>query len=95
MALSEEEVRQLATLARIRIDDADISAVRENLGRIIDFVEQLEAARTEGVEPMAHPLDTSQRLRADEVTETDRRDRYLEEAPASKDGLFLVPRVIE
>lgn len=95
MALSEDEFRQLAHLARIQIPESEFGPVRGNLTSIIDFVEQLEAADTEGVSPMAHPLDTTQRLRPDEVTESDRRERFQQDAPAVEDGLYLVPKVID
>ena len=95
MALTEDEVRSLGVLARIGISDGDIGAVRDNLSRIIDFVDQLEAADTDEVTPMAHPLDTAQRLREDAVTEPDRRERNQQDAPAVEAGLYLVPRVLE
>lgn len=95
MAISEDEFRSLAHLARIRIDGSELARIRDNLTSIIGFVEQLDAADTEGVEPMAHPLDASQRLRADEVTESDRRERFQQDAPRTEDGVYLVPRVIE
>jgi aspartyl-tRNA(Asn)/glutamyl-tRNA(Gln) amidotransferase subunit C len=58
-------------------------------------VEQMNAVDTEGVIPMAHPLNEHQRLRADEVTETDQREHFLKNAPLVESGLFLVPQVIE
>lgn len=65
------------------------------LTEIVRFVDQLQAADTSGVTPMAHPLDQPQRLRADEVTETDQRERYQANASATERGLYLVPKVIE
>lgn len=95
MSLSEQEVRKIAHLARLRIEEDDIPNYAQNLSRIIDFVDQLEQADTSDVEPMAHPLDKAQPLRADEVTETDQRDEYQKNAPKVEAGLYLVPRVIE
>ena len=95
MAISEDEFRSLAYLARIQIDGSQLERIRDNLSNIIGFVEQLDAADTDGVTPMAHPLDATQRLRADEVTESDRRDRFQQDAPKTEDGVYLVPRVIE
>jgi len=95
MAISEAQFRSLAYLARIQIDGSQLERIRDNLSNIIGFVEQLEAADTEGVTPMAHPLDASQRLRADEVTESDRRERFQQDAPQVADGVYLVPRVLE
>ena len=67
----------------------------DNLSRIIDFVQQLERADTEGVTPMAHPLNMTQPLREDAVTESDQRDLYQQNAQAVEAGLYLVPKVIE
>lgn len=95
MALKPEDVKSIAQLARLEIRDADIPAYTDNLSRILDFVQQLEAAETGAVAPMAHPLEMSQRLRADEVSEHDQRDLYQENAPQVDAGLYLVPKVIE
>lgn len=95
MALKPEDVKSIAQLARLEIREADIPAYTDNLSRILDFVQQLEAADTDKVMPMAHPLEMSQRLRADEVSETDHRDLYQENAPQVDAGLYLVPKVIE
>jgi aspartyl-tRNA(Asn)/glutamyl-tRNA(Gln) amidotransferase subunit C len=82
-------------LARIRVDDEQVSALEKDLGNILDLVDQLAAADTDSVEPMAHPLNAVQRLRADEVTETNQREAFQAIAPATENGLYLVPRVIE
>lgn len=95
MALSSDVVERLARLARIEIQAAEAPGVAEKLGGILDFIGQLEAADTAQVIPMAHPLDRGQRLRSDEVTETDSRERYQEDASAVRDGLYLVPKVID
>jgi aspartyl-tRNA(Asn)/glutamyl-tRNA(Gln) amidotransferase subunit C len=95
MALSREEVFKIAHLARLRISDAEAGVFAEQLGRILDLVEQMQAVNTEGVVPMAHPTDQPLRLRDDAVTETDQRDRFLRLAPATEAGLYLVPKVIE
>lgn len=95
MPLSRDEVNQIAHLSRLSIDDDQVPAFVDSLSRIIDFVQQLEAADTQGVAPMAHPVPSAQRLRPDAVTEHDQRDRYQRNAAAVEDGLYLVPRVIE
>lgn len=95
MALKPEDVKSIAHLARLDIRDEDIPNYAENLSRIFDFVQQLEAADTDGVEPMAHPLHMAQRLRADEVSESDNRELYQQNAPQTDAGLYLVPKVIE
>ncbi|NWN91311.1 Asp-tRNA(Asn)/Glu-tRNA(Gln) amidotransferase subunit GatC [Marinobacter adhaerens] len=95
MSISREDIEKVAVLARIRVDDAQISALESDLGNILNLVDELSAADTENIEPLSHPLDAVQRLRADEVTETNRREAFQAIAPATEDGLYLVPRVIE
>lgn len=95
MALELKDVAKIAHLARLQVTDAEIPAVTQRLSTILELIEQLQAAPTDGIEPMAHPTDAVQRLRPDLVTETDRRNDYQRIAPAVEDGLYLVPKVIE
>ncbi|OBS08032.1 Asp-tRNA(Asn)/Glu-tRNA(Gln) amidotransferase subunit GatC [Acidihalobacter prosperus] len=95
MSLAPDEVRRIAHLARLALAADAVEAYAHDLSSILDFVEQLEAAPTEGVEPMAHPQDATQRLRPDAVTEPDARERFQAIAPAVEAGLYLVPKVIE
>jgi aspartyl-tRNA(Asn)/glutamyl-tRNA(Gln) amidotransferase subunit C len=96
MSLTRTQVEGIAHLARLEISEQEMPAYVERLSRIVDFVEQLSAVDTSAVEPMAHPLaDQVQRLRADEATETDQREKYQRSAPSVAAGLYLVPKVIE
>jgi aspartyl-tRNA(Asn)/glutamyl-tRNA(Gln) amidotransferase subunit C len=95
MALDLEQVRRIAHLARIEITDAEAERTLAQLGDIFAMIERMREVDTTGIEPMAHPLGGSQRLRADAVTEADQRSVNLHNAPEQQDGLFLVPRVIE
>jgi aspartyl-tRNA(Asn)/glutamyl-tRNA(Gln) amidotransferase subunit C len=99
MSLSDDQVRRIARLARLDLAPAEVQPVLQRLNRILGLIEQMSAVDTTGIEPMAHPLDASlpqgQRLRPDEVTEKDRREDYQAVAPATQDGLYLVPKVIE
>jgi aspartyl-tRNA(Asn)/glutamyl-tRNA(Gln) amidotransferase subunit C len=95
MALTRKEVEHIAHLARLELREDEVAGVVAKLSGIMDFVDQLKQADLGDVAPMAHPLDLPQRLRADEVTETDHRDLYQRNAPAVDQGLYLVPRVIE
>jgi aspartyl-tRNA(Asn)/glutamyl-tRNA(Gln) amidotransferase subunit C len=95
VSLDKNQVRHIAMLARLKLNDDEYAESVEKLSKIVDFVDQLSQADTSGVVPMAHPLDAVQRLRPDVVTETDQRDRYQRNAPAVADGLYLVPKVIE
>ena len=95
MSLDKDQVQHIAMLARLRVADDEIADTVDKLSRIVDFVDQLSQADTTGVVPMAHPLDMSQRLRPDEVTETDQRDTYQQNATEKSAGLYVVPRVVE
>ncbi len=95
MPLTPDEVRSIAHLARLAISKDDIPRYADNLSRILDFVAQLERADTTNVVPMAHPLDMSQRLRDDTVTETNQRELFQKNAPQAEAGLYIVPKVIE
>lgn len=95
MALDRTDVEKIAHLARLAVSEDETEILRGELSGILDLVEQLSAANTDGVVPMAHPLDMHQRLRTDEVTEENRRDDYQAIAPQTEDGLYLVPKVIE
>ena len=95
MIIERQEIEKLATLARIAIDDSTINEVSERLGSVLELVDQLQAADTSGVDPMSHPLQATQRLRQDEVSEFNQREALQTTAPDTEDGLFLVPKVIE
>ena len=95
MSLDNDQVQQIAALARLELKPEEHAELVDKLSRIVDFVAHLSEADTSGVVPMAHPLDVAQRLRADVVTEPNERDRYQQNAPSVTDGLYLVPKVIE
>ena len=95
MALTRDDVKRAARLARIAIDEAEENQVLEQLGRIFGMIEEMRAVDVSGVEPMAHAQDVVLRLRPDEVTEQDRRELFASVAPRVRNGLYLVPKVIE
>lgn len=102
MALTEQDIARLARLAGLRLDASDQERARDELTRIFDFIKQLQAVDTTGIEPMAHPLaahqDISLRLREDQAAPTqtpEERAAHMANAPAQHAGLFLVPTVIE
>lgn len=95
MALTDEQIRQVAHLARLELRPEQVSHYAAQLSNIFEMVNRLTAASTDGVAPMAHPLEMTQRLRPDVVTEPDKHEQYQEHAPAVKHGLYLVPKVIE
>lgn len=95
MALERSDVEKIAHLARLGLNEADLPRTTETLNNILGLIDQMQAVDTAGIEPLAHPLEATQRLRADAATEENRRDAYQAIAPAVQDGLYLVPKVIE
>jgi aspartyl-tRNA(Asn)/glutamyl-tRNA(Gln) amidotransferase subunit C len=96
MSLTRKDVENIAHLARLAITEAEMPVYVDGLPKILNFVEQLNAADTAAVEPMAHPLKGQvQRMRADEVADTDQREKYQRNATRVEAGLYLVPKVIE
>ena len=95
MSLIREDIEKLCLLARLEITSSEMSDVEAKLTDIVTLVDELQAVDTDGVTPMAHPLDRAQRLRQDAVTEIDDRERIQDGAPAVEQGLYLVPKVIE
>ncbi|MFM2289396.1 MAG: hypothetical protein RL684_2539 [Pseudomonadota bacterium] len=96
MSLTRKDLDNIAHLARLALREEEAPAYLESLSRIIGLVGELDRVDTASVEPMAHPLPgLAQRLRPDEVTETDRREIYQRNAPQVAAGLYLVPKVIE
>lgn len=95
MSIERHEIEKLATLSRIAINENTITEVSQRLGSVLELVDQLQAVDTSGVAAMSHPLQATQRLREDEVTEINQREAFQAIAPETEDGLFLVPKVIE
>lgn len=95
MPLDLEDVHRVARLARLRLEESQSQAMLAEMNRIFELMERMQQVDTASVEPMSHPRDVAQRLRADEVTEPDRRADLLPLAPQSEAGLYLVPKVIE
>ena len=96
MSLTRQDVEKIAHLARLSITEQEMPVYVSSLSSIVNFVNELSRAETDGVEPMAHPLDGQrQRLRPDVVTESDQREKNQRNAPSVQAGLYVVPRVIE
>jgi aspartyl-tRNA(Asn)/glutamyl-tRNA(Gln) amidotransferase subunit C len=93
--LSLDQIARIAELARLELSPADSAAMQQQLNGILAMVDRMQAVDTAGVEPMSHPQQAMQRLREDEVAERDRREAFQAIAPATEDGLYLVPKVIE
>lgn len=95
MAITTSDIAKLAQLARIHITEEEAVITAKSISDVLALVDQLQAVDTDGVLPMAHPLDAVQRLRPDVVTESNQRELFQSIAPATQDGLYLVPQVIE
>jgi aspartyl-tRNA(Asn)/glutamyl-tRNA(Gln) amidotransferase subunit C len=95
MTLKSDDVRSIAHLARLHIEEDAVDEYVEDLSRILALVDQMNQVDSHDVKPLSNPLDASQRLRADEVTEGDQRDKFQQIAPDVAEGLYRVPRVIE
>ncbi len=95
MTIERSDVLNAAHLARITIQEQDIENYTRDLGNILDLVNQMQSINTDGIEPMAHPTEVTQRLRCDQVSEADQRNHFQGVANATENGLYLVPRVID
>lgn len=95
MSLTADEVKKIAYLARLGINDKDIDAYAIDLTNMLNLMVQMGEFNTAHVVPMAHPLEQTQRLRADVVTEQDQHVFFQSIAPQVEAGLYLVPKVIE
>ena len=95
MSLTEADVKRMAHLARIEIEEQEVAPMLAQLSNIMGLVEQMQAVNTDGVAPMAHAQDLSLRLREDRVTEHDQHVAFQALAPQVEAGLYLVPKVIE
>ncbi|MEM9243349.1 MAG: Asp-tRNA(Asn)/Glu-tRNA(Gln) amidotransferase subunit GatC [Pseudomonadota bacterium] len=93
--MNSQQTKQVAHLARLHIDDDAIPKFAQELAKVITFVEQIQQADTDGIEPMSDPYDRHQRLREDKVSEHPDRQQFSQIAPATEAGLYLVPKVIE
>lgn len=95
MTLSADDVRRIASLARLEVSPDEVDQVLHQLNDIFGLIERMQAVDTEGISPMAHPQDLVLRLREDVVSEADRHVQFQANAPQVENGLYLVPKVIE
>ena len=95
MSLTATDVKKIAHLARLNMTEQEVTRYAQELSSILAFVAQMDQAATDHVAPLAHSLNLGQRLRADQVTETDQRQAFQALAPQVEAGLYMVPQVIE
>lgn len=95
MAIDKQTARRVAHLARIEVDEAGLEPLARDLSRIIDFMDELSEVDVDGVEPMTSVTPMRLKMRDDAVTDGDRRDDILRNAPDAREGFFAVPKVVE
>lgn len=92
---TEINVTHLARLGRLAISSSSYASTAQELQNIIAMIDAMQSVDTDGIEPLSHPLDSEQLLRADVVSETDSREAFQNNAPKTEDGYYLVPRVVD
>ncbi len=95
MSVTKEDIKKIAHLSRIGINDAQIEQLDHDLNHILEMASKMNNVDTASVEPLAHPMDTTQPQRKDVVTETNQRELFQSIAPQVHSGLYIVPKVIE
>lgn len=95
MTITKEQLNLLMKLANLNVEGEALNEFQHDLGRILDLMDELQQVNTKDLPPLTNPRDDKQRLRKDEVTETDQRARWQQNAPKTEAGLYLVPRVVE
>ncbi len=95
MSLDKSDIEKIARLARLSISATDMPDYIRDVSNIVDLVKKMNNIDTDSIEPLAHPLEMTARLREDKVTETDQRTHFQKIASAVDNGHYLVPKVIE
>ena len=95
MSIKKSEIAYISSLSKLKMEDIEIANFTRQISDILEMIQQLEKVDTDGIEPMAHPLNMKQRLRMDEVTEENQRDLYQENAVEVEQGFYKVPKVID
>jgi len=95
MSIKKTDIAYISSLSKLKMEDIEIDNFTRQISDILEMIQQLEKVDTDGIEPMAHPLNMKQRLRMDEVTEENQRDLYQENAVEVEQGFYKVPKVID
>jgi len=95
MSIHIHDVQKIARLARLAVTEQEVQIARAQLNNIFELIAQMQAVDTTGIQPMSHAQDVTQRLRSDEVRETNQRELFQQNAPQVERGLYLVPPAIE
>lgn len=95
MTFAQMDVKKVAALARLEVADEDVPTYERELASIFEMIQKIQDIDTSNIEPMSHPKDIELRLRPDQVTEPDQRAELQQIAPATENGLYLVPKVLD
>ena len=95
MKITPKLVNNIAELAQLRVSEHDLADLAEGMENILDLAEQLQSIDTSHLAPVSNPLDATQTLRPDAITEADQRELFQTLSAHTEDGLYLVPRVVE
>ena len=95
MSIDTDTARKVAKLARIKVEEQDLSALANEFNAILGFVEQLNEVDVEGVEPMVSVTPMRLKRRKDGVTDGGMPEKILSNAPDAREGFFAVPKVVE
>lgn len=95
MSIDKATVTKIASLARIRVEDADKDHIAEEINGILGWIEQLQEVNTDGVEPLANVADIDLKMREDVITDGNKQAEILANAPESTAGFFVVPKIVE
>ena len=93
--ISDETIEYVGILAKLELSDEEKEAAKSDMGRMLDYIDKLNALDTNGVEPMSHVFPVHNVVREDVVTNGDDRDNMLANAPEERDGQYQVPKTVE
>ena len=95
MSIKKSEIAYISSLSKLKMEDVEMDNYTRQISDILKMIQQLEKVDTDDIEPMAHPLNMKQRLRADVITEENHRDLYQDNAVEFEEGFYKVPKVID
>ncbi|MCO4837386.1 MAG: Asp-tRNA(Asn)/Glu-tRNA(Gln) amidotransferase subunit GatC [Oceanospirillaceae bacterium] len=95
MALENADIEKIAILARLQVTPNEMNDYTNSISSILSLIDQMQQVDTNGIAPLSNPHDATQRLREDTVTCDDQREAFMAIAPATQDGLYLVPQVLD
>ena len=95
MTITDETIEYVGILAKLELSDEEKEQAKKDMSDMLAYVGKLNELDTDGVEPMSHTFDVHNVFREDVVTNGDDRDEILANAPAKKDGAFMVPKTVE